>query len=502
MIANRKILVLTAVTLLAGVILGLGIASNFNWTNSGIARETPLLLEKTAKPVPAVTSPVDIQSTGKAFVEVTQKVMPTVVSVTSTKVIRGRSPFSEFFHEDWFGRQFRGRQREQRQEGLGSGVIISPDGYILTNNHVIKEAEEIAVLLDRKEYKAKVIGIDPKTDLAVIKIDEKKLPVVQFGNSDELEVGEWVLAIGNPFSLQLQHSVTAGIVSGKGRNQVGIGDIDYEDFIQTDAAINPGNSGGALVNLRGELVGINTAIVANGWSGGNLGIGFAIPINLAKQIMEQLIVSGKVVRGWLGVYIQTANENMAKEFDLPSTEGALVSDVSENSPAEKAGLRDRDFIIAFDGKKISESNQLMHLIATYKPGTSVPVKLIRDGREKMLTVTLGERPDDDEAPRLTTAGGDINRLGFEVNNLTPELAREFEIDVAAGVIVTEVAEGSAAEKEGVQVGDVIREVNRETTDNVEAFNRIIARLQPGDTVLLRLIRGENKFFVALKVEND
>jgi len=514
MIAKRKIWILTAITLLAGVVLGLGIASNSNWTKSGIA-EPSAIPAKLAEDKPAAASPPDSRSldlinTGKAFVAVAQQVMPTVVSVTSTKVVRSRNPFSEFFREDWlrpegFGRQFRERnrnQREQRQEGLGSGVIISADGYILTNNHVIREAEEIAVSLDRKEYKAKVIGSDPKTDLAVIKISEKNLPVVKLGNSDDLEVGEWVLAIGNPFSLQLQHSVTAGIVSGKGRNRVGIGDIDYEDFIQTDAAINPGNSGGALVNLRGELVGINTAIVANSWGGGNLGIGFAIPINLAKQIMEQLIASGKVVRGWLGVYIQTANESMVKELELPSTEGALVSDVTADSPAEKAGLKDGDFIIAFDGKKVIDSNQLMHLIATYKPGTHIPVKLVRDGREKTLTVALGERPDDDKTPRLTSSGGDVNRLGLEVANLTAELARELDIKLESGVVVTDVQEGSVAEKEGVQAGDVIREMNRETVRSVREFNRIVGALKPGDTVLLRIVRGENKFFVALKLENE
>jgi serine protease Do len=506
MIAKRKAWILTAITLAAGIILGLSIASNFNWTPMGVAK-TGVLREagavKLGADKPVVPNHLDLMNTGKAFVEVAQQVMPTVVSVTSTKVVSGRNPFSQFFHEDLFGRQFRGRQRDQRQEGLGSGVIISADGYILTNNHVIREAEEIAVQLDRKEYKAKLIGADPKTDLAVIKINAKNLPVVNLGNSEELEVGEWVLAIGNPFSLQLQHSVTAGIVSGKGRNQVGIGDIDYEDFIQTDAAINPGNSGGALVNLRGELVGINTAIVANNWSGGNLGIGFAIPINLAKQIMEQLVATGKVVRGWLGVYIQPANEALVNELDLPSIEGALVSEVTPNSPAEKAGIHKRDFIIEFDGKKISDSNHLMHLIATYKPGSNIAVRLVRDGRNKILNVTLGERPDDEATPVLTSSGDEANRLGLAVSDLTEELAREFGLEKSAGgIIVTDVAEGSVADKEGVQPGDVVLEVNRETVRRIREFNHIVDRVKPGDTVLLYLIRGEQKFFVALKAEND
>ncbi|MDZ7289221.1 MAG: DegQ family serine endoprotease [candidate division KSB1 bacterium] len=511
MITKRNIWILTTITLLAGIILGLVIASNLDWTKSGIARETPIFHDESKEPIeiksgsgqPPAMANLDLQSTGKAFVEVSQQVMPTVVSVTSSKVVRVRNPFSEFFRDDLFGRSFRDwhRERRERQEGLGSGVIISSDGYILTNNHVIREAEEISVLIDKKEYKAKVIGVDPKTDLAVIKISAKNLPVVKLGNSDDLQVGEWVLAIGNPFSLQLQHSVTAGIVSGKGRTNVGIGDIDYEDFIQTDAAINPGNSGGALVNLRGELVGINTAIVASSWGGGNLGIGFAIPINLAKQIMEQLIASGKVVRGWLGIYIQTADNNIAEKMNLPSTEGALVSEVTSNSPAEKAGIRNGDFIVEFDGKKVHDSNQLMHLIAGYKPGTRATLKLIRDGREKTLSVTLGERPEQD-TPRYSSSDRPGNRLGIEVSNVTEELARQFDLGSETGVVVIDVEPGSLAEKEGIQVGDLIREVNREVVRSVRDFNRIVNALKSGEIVLLRITRGDNNFFVALKVKND
>jgi serine protease Do len=505
MLTKRKTWILIAVALSIGIILGLVVASNLNWTKSGYARVEPAKAPvKPGSEEPALNDHLDLLSTGKAFVQVARQVMPTVVSISSAKMVRVRNPFSEFFHEDWWGRSFRdrgGRQREYRQEGLGSGVIISADGYILTNNHVIREAEEISVLIDKKEYKANIIGSDPKTDLSVIKVDAKNLPVAKLGNSEALEVGEWVLAIGNPFSRELHHSVTAGIVSGKGRTNVEVGDIEYEDFIQTDAAINPGNSGGALVNLRGELVGINTAIVSNGWGGGNLGIGFAIPINLAKQIMEQLIETGRVVRGWMGVNIQPVDENLAEKMQLPSTAGALVTDVLSDTPAERAGIRQGDFIIAFNGEPIRDNNHLIHVVAGYKPGTRAEVKLIRDGREKVLTMTLGERPDQiAQTPSTTTGEG--GEFGIEVSDLTNDLAREYELEAKSGVVVTEVAEGSVAAREGIRPGDLIREVNREPVRNVAEFKRMIGRPKAGDIFLLRINRGKNNFFVALKVEND
>jgi serine protease Do len=511
-ITKRKIWTFAIVTLLAGVILGLVISSNFDWTKSGYAR-MGIAREKDAVKIgsdePVLNDNFDLLQTSKAFVEVAKRVMPTVVSVTSAKVVRVRNPFTEFFHEDWWGRSFRdrrGREREFRQEGLGSGVIISSDGYVLTNNHVIREAEEIVVIIDKKEYSAKVIGADPKTDLAVIKINAKNMPVAKLGNSDDLDVGEWVLAIGSPFSVNLQHSITAGIVSGKGRTRVGVSDIDYEDFIQTDAAINPGNSGGALVNLRGELVGINTAIISSGWGGGNLGIGFAIPINLAKQIMQQLIESGKVVRGWLGVHVQPVDEEIAKAMNLPSTAGALVSDLVPNTPAAKAGIRNGDFIVAFDGKPIQDDNNLVHLVAGYKPGSRVPVKVIRDGEEKTITVTLGERPEQ-EPEQLSLAEGDENqpssrRLGIQVSEVDDELAREYNIEAPNGIVVTDVQSGSQAEKEGIRPGDLILEIKQEPVRHLRDFRRILSTVKKGDIVLLRINRGETNFFVALKVEDD
>jgi serine protease Do len=513
MITKRKIWILIptflqknklkiGIALLAGIVLGLVVASNLDWTKSGIAKEKGAVTIGSSEPV--LADNLDLLNTGKAFVQVAQRVTPTVVSVSSAKVVRVRNPFSEFFHDDWWGLPFRdrqGRSREYRQEGLGSGVIISADGYVLTNNHVVREAEEILVLIDKKEYKAKVIGSDPKTDLSVIKIDARNLPVAKLGNSDELEVGEWVLAIGNPFSLQLHHSVTAGIVSGKGRTNVDIGDIDYEDFIQTDAAINPGNSGGALVNLRGELVGINTAIVSSGWGGGNLGIGFAIPINLARQIMEQLIETGRVVRGWLGVNIQSVDENLAEKLELPSTAGALVGDVLADTPAEKAGIRSGDYIIEFDGKPIQDSNHLIRIVAEYKPGARASIKLIRDGREKVLNVTLGERPDQ-PPQRLSSTTPDEEQFGMQVSNVDDELARRYDLQAEAGVVVTDVEEGSVAAKEGIRPGDLIREVNKQPVRHLGDFRRIIGQAKAGEIILLRINRGKNNFYVALKAEND
>jgi len=500
--AKYKTLGVMSLMLFLGALAGLIIASHFDWTKPGLA-ENKL---KVALGAPAATETelsgdADLAATGKAYVAVAKRVMPTVVSITSEKVVRVRNPFTEFFHEEWWGRR-RGRgEREFRQEGLGSGVIISPDGYVLTNNHVIRESDEIAVLIEKRSYKAKIVGSDPKTDLAVIKIEASNLPVARLGDSDALEVGELVLAVGSPFSLQLAHSVTAGIVSGKGRTQVGVGDIDYEDFIQTDAAINPGNSGGALVNLRGELVGINTAIVSGGWGGGNVGIGFAIPINLARQIMTQLIETGKVVRGWLGVNIQSVDEDVAREMNLPSTDGALITRVMPGSPAEKAGMQDEDFVVALNGTPIRDQNHLMNIVAGFRPGTVVQVKLIRDGRERTLTVKLGERPEDPNQP-VTADEPRAEALGLVVADLTEELASEFSILEPTGVVVVEVEAGSSADQEGLRPGDVIKEVDRKPVRTVVEYRRALAERKDRQVVLLRISRRDANFFVALKRGND
>src|SRR4030065_2270851 len=371
MILSKKPLVIAAICSIIGLIMGLVISSKFNFNSNGYAGDITIPKEA-----------VDILSkTNNAMVEVVAAVKPSVVNISSTKTIKQqgmRSPFSKdpflkrFFNDEF---KFFETPREYKQSGLGSGVIVDKDGYILTNNHVVKDADEIKVKLsDEREFNGKVIGVDPKTDLAVIKIDSNHLPVIKVGDSDKLHVGETIIAIGNPFGLS--HTVTSGIVSATGRANVGI--ADYEDFIQTDAAINPGNSGGALVNIRGELVGINTAIFST--TGGYQGIGFAIPSSMAKVVMESLIKKGKVIRGWLGVTIQPLNPDLVKQFNLGDKKGALIGDVVEDSPAEKAGIERGDVIVEFDGKKVDDATNLRNMVANTLPNKEVMITIIRDGK--------------------------------------------------------------------------------------------------------------------------
>ncbi|HEY9173833.1 MAG TPA: Do family serine endopeptidase, partial [Verrucomicrobiae bacterium] len=327
------------------------------------------------------------------FKPIVKKVTPSVVNIYSAKTVRQTPAFAPFFDDpffrQFFGVPFENVPRERREQSLGSGVIATEDGYILTNNHVVDGADEIKVALadDKSVYDAKVIGTDPQTDIAVLKIEGKNLPAITITDSDQLEVGDIVLAIGNPFGVG--QTVTMGIVSAKGRGGMGI--VDYEDFIQTDASINPGNSGGALVDAAGRLVGINQSIISR--SGGNQGIGFSVPINLARYVMERLIADGKVTRGYLGVMIQPVTPDLAKEFKLPDNTGALIGDVTKDSPAEDAGLKEGDVIIEFNGKKVTDSRHLRLLVSQTAPGTKADVKLLRDGKEKNLTVKLGELPE-------------------------------------------------------------------------------------------------------------
>lgn len=449
-----------------------------------------------------------LDKTAKAFAAVVKKAMPAVVFVQVEKTVeRGgaASPFqfqdpSDFFNDPFFkrffGPQFQPKQRTPKkfhQRGQGSGFIINKDGYILINNHVVGDADLIKVKLsDGREFKAKVIGTDPQSDVAVIKIDATDLPILRLGDSDKLEVGEWVIAIGNPFGLS--QTVTVGVVSAKGRSRIGIN--DYEDFIQTDAAINPGNSGGPLVNIHGEAVGMNTAIFSR--SGGYMGIGFAIPINMAKSIVDQLLEKGKVTRGWLGVVIQDIDEELAKSFGLKKTKGVLVAEVSEGSPAEKAGLKQGDIILRLNGKKVDDMGELRNKIALTSPGTKVEMEVLRENKHKTLQVTIGEQP---VGKTIGTAQHKIlGKLGLVVQDLTAELAEQFGYRDGQGVLVAEVEQGSPAAREGIRPGHLIEEVNRKRVHNMDEFVKALAQSKQTKSVLFRIRDSEFSRYVAIHID--
>jgi serine protease Do len=439
-------------------------------------------------------------------VEVAKLVTPAVVNISTSRVLKGQEgfPLTPFF-EDPFFRRFFGDEffrqfevpRERREQSLGSGVIIDSNGYIVTNNHVISKADEIKVLLnDRREFKGKIVGTDPKTDLAVIKINAAGLPSIPWGDSSQLQVGELVLAVGNPFGLN--QTVTMGIISAVGRANVGI--ADYEDFIQTDAAINPGNSGGALVNIRGELIGINTAIFTR--SGGYMGIGFAVPSSMAKSVMESLKTKGKVVRGWLGVTIQEVNADLAKQFGLEDAKGALVSDVLDNSPAEKAGVERGDVIIELDGKPVESASQLKNMVAQLTIGSKVDLTVVRDKKEKRLAVVIAEQPKEiAKAGVEEEAGASKAMAGIEVHDLTPEIARRYGLSRGErGVVVTQVEPDSNADNAGIREGDLILEMNRSPVRNTGDYERIVSGLKKGQSVLLLVNRQGRTLFITIASE--
>jgi len=380
-------------------------------------------------------------------------------------------------------------KRPFTERSLGSGFIISKDGIILTNNHVIANADEIIVKLsDDSEHKAEVIGRDPKTDIAVIKIDAPDLEPVNLGNSEALKVGEWVVAIGNPFGLS--HTVTAGIVSAKGRF---IGQGSYDQFIQTDVAINPGNSGGPLINLRGQVVGINTAIFSR--SGGNIGIGFAIPVDLAKELLPQLEEKGKVTRGWLGVLIQKVTSDIAESLGLEEAKGALVADVMDEGPAKEAGIQVGDVIVQFDGHAVNDSNELPFLVARTSVGKSVELVVIRGGKQETLGVTIAELTDESTEEAKT----EQDSLGLTVQPLTPEIAESLGLDAnSEGVVVAGIEPGSTAEEAGMQRGDVILEVNRTPVTDLQSYRKAAGGVEKGKTALLLVRRGANTIFIPLK----
>ncbi len=435
-----------------------------------------------------------IRIDSETFSELAEKLKPAVVNISTTQVVkqhplfRGRpSPFGEQdpFREFWerfFGGEI---PREFETRSLGSGFIINGEGYIVTNNHVVENAKEIIVALSNsKEYAAEVIGRDKKTDLALIKIDPKEdLPVAPLGDSDKLEVGQWVMAIGNPFGLA--ETVTAGIVSAKGRV---IGAGPYDDFIQTDASINPGNSGGPLFNMHGEVVGINTAIIATGQ-----GIGFAIPVNMAKEIIPQLKEKGRVVRGWLGVGIQRVTGELAKSFGLEAPKGALVSQVFRNTPADQAGIKQGDIILEFDKKEIKEFGDLSRIVASTPPGKKVEMKVFREGKILTLETAVAEMEEKEEVAIAPSE----KPLGLTVQDITPEIARNLGLEGVSGVVVTEVTQGSPAAEGGIRRGDVIQEVNRKPVENIEDFGQAIEEAKGQESILFLIKRGESSLFVTV-----
>jgi serine protease Do len=451
-------------------------------------------------------------ATHAGFAPVVKRVLPAVVNISSTKVVK--TPVSmqgdpgDLFRQFFGGGDDEGgmpsqpgmrrnprQQRQpqgQREQGLGSGVIVSPEGYIVTNNHVIDGATDIVVTLsDKREFKARLIGTDPKTDVAVLKIDAGTLPSIVIGDSSKVQVGDYALAIGDPFGVG--QTVTMGIVSAKGRTHLGI--EDYEDFIQTDAPINPGNSGGALVNDRGELVGINTAILAHG-SEGNQGIGFAVPVNLARTVMDQILKTGKVTRAYLGIVPQDMTPAMARAFGNKDLSGALVGDVSANSPAQKAGLQKGDIIVSMNGNPVSDSNDLRMTVSMMAPGSRVDLKVTRDGAVRDIPVTLEELPGTQAELKQNGDATKSSLSGISVQDLDAETARQAHIPASTpGVVVTEINPSSAAADSGLQPGDVIQQVNRQPVKNTADFERAMRASK--DNTLLLVNRQGTTLYVAV-----
>ncbi|MBF0457318.1 MAG: DegQ family serine endoprotease [Nitrospirae bacterium] len=490
---NGKKNIFGVLLIVCGIIAGLVIASDFNIQNQSSAQI------KQAKEVSPQSRDVLMQLSN-AMAEVADVVKPAVVNISTQKTVDTKdSQMNRFFEDPMFKRFFGDESpfhmpKKYESRALGSGVIIKEDGYIVTNSHVVKDVDEIKVILsDKTEYKGKIIGADPKTDVAVIKIDAHDLPVIKMGDSSKMRVGEIVIAVGNPFGLN--QTVTMGIVSAVGRSEVGI--ADYEDFIQIDAPINPGNSGGALVNASGELAGINTAIFST--SGGYQGIGFAIPSSMVKNVMDKLIKSGKVIRGWLGVNIQPLTPELSKSFGLKEKEGVLIADIVEGGPAEKAGIKRGDLIISFDGKDASNTRQLRNIVANTPPGTTLDLNVVREGKTISFKVTVGELPDAKQAPAESPSQSEFtNRLkGVSVQDMTAAIRERFNFPAkVSGVIVTNIADDSAAYNV-LRQGDIIQEVNRKRINNVREYDAIVSTIKADEDILLLIYRGSAFSYVTI-----
>ncbi len=443
-----------------------------------------------------------IVQSGRAFSGIAESVSPTVVNISTVRVRQPESsysddPFFDFFRDFPIPGDGPGLRKRWSEQSFGSGVIVSPDGYIITNNHVVGGADKIKVTLyDRRVMAGKVIGADPKTDIAVVKISADDLPTIPWGDSDNLQVGEFVLAVGDPFGLS--HTVTMGIISAVGRANVGI--ADYEDFIQTDAAINPGNSGGPLVDARGSLIGINTAIFSR--SGGYQGIGFAVPSNMARLIMEQLMREGRVVRGWLGVTVQELTPELAGKFRHGSSRGALVGEALKGSPAAEAEIMSGDIILEYGGKEVEGASELKNMVSRSSPGTRMPVKFLRGGAVLRLMVTVGELPREREKP----ASGQPRQYGrgalygLSVIALSEDIARQLDLESGSrGVVVVGVQEGSPADGSGLKRGDLIQEIERKRITGLDDYRAVSSSVRDRDSVLMFINRGGRKFYLTVIV---
>lgn len=484
-----------AVLLGTGMVLGALFISN--WDASVGERD----VYRSITPVVAADQR-SLQDFSETFATIAERVKPSVVLIKSKRVIRqaqARRFWSPF--EDFFGGRRTPDGQPRPLSGVGSGVIVSEDGYILTNNHVVEDTEKLTVqLIDEREVDAEIVGLDPRTDLAVIKVDLDELPVLTFGDSDKLRVGEWVMAVGNPFGRN--HTVTAGIVSAKGRNRVLPVRNSYENFIQTDAAINPGNSGGALVDLDGNLMGINTAIATR--TGGYQGIGFAVPANMARDIMTRLVEDGRISRGYLGVGIEDLDAVVAESMGLDDTDGAVINSITNDGPAKDSDLEVEDVIVGVNGEDVENMDDLRKRIASIAPGTEVQLEVIRDGEPMTVAIELGELPDGD--PSRTASREDsrerspASNLGIDVMDITREWSRFYE--QGSGVVIAQVRSGSVAEDKNLQRGDLIREVNGDPVSSVQEFIGIVRQFDAGQAIRFRIQRGNAQFLVGLRIPEE
>jgi len=486
---RRTFLGALVLALVVGVALGA-----FTATRAELRR--PMLAQAPASPLPLL--PVQMPPQGGTFAAVADAIKPAVININTFSRgtgLQGRTPFEEFFGEEFFRRFFGEVPERIPQRSLGSGVIVDATGIALTNAHVVEKATEIEVVtLDGGKHKAKVIGVDKKTDLAVLKLDDGKgtFKYARLGDSDRIQVGDWVLAVGSPFGLQA--TVTAGIISAKARQ---LDQGPFDDFLQTDAAINPGNSGGPLVNMQGEVIGINTAIVAGG-----SGIGFAIPSNMARKIYTELRDKGRVTRGWLGVSIQPLTPELARSFGAKDPKGVLINEVVPDSPAAKAGLKPGDILIEFEGRPMEGPGDLQRAVGLTSPDRTAKVKVWRDHGEKTVEVRVGQAPDERQAQQQRPGGlGGRSRsmLGLEVRPVTPEIARQLNLRSTDGVVVVRVEDGSAAAEAGVQRGDVVKQLNSQTVRTMVDFERLTRDMKEGDPLTVLLQRGPMSLYVAFRV---